>query len=244
MKKIILFKLLLLSQITVLPSSYAGILASSTRVVYSENSREKGLMLVNTNTYPIMTQLWTDDGSGDAEFEATPFTVFPSIFKLAPAEIKGIRIIFNGMQLPQDRESIFWLNMHEIPAIKKQALEKDHLNLAMNTQLKVFYRPQKLAALNVEKIQQQLSFQLINDENKQSIKITNPTAYYVSIIKLKISNPKYSSIAINNKENMISPFSSNTYEIINTEFSNFEKNVIHYDLLNDDGISLSFTNKL
>lgn len=243
MKSITIFAILLLYTVA-LPSSYAGLLASSTRVIYNENSKEKGLMLVNTNAYTVMAQLWSDDGSGDAEFEQSAFAVLPSVFKLEANEIKGIRIIFNGMQLAKDRESVFWLNMYEIPAVKKQDLEKDHLNLAMNTQLKIFYRPTQLEALNIEKLQKQLTFSIIQHDLKQSINISNPTAYYVNIINLNIINPQFSSLISNTQGNMIPPFSNKNYDILNNDFINSDKNIIRYELLDDNGLPSLYENKL
>lgn len=43
-------------------AAVAGMLASSTRVIFQEGQARKTLLLANTNDYPVLVQVWVDDG--------------------------------------------------------------------------------------------------------------------------------------------------------------------------------------
>lgn len=215
--------------------SHAGILASSTRVIYSQESKDKSLILANTNDYPVLTQIWVDEGQIDPEFKNSPFVVLPGIFKLAPKETKGIRIVYNGMPLATDRESLFWLNLYEIPAIKKSNLADEYLNLAMNTQMKIFYRPQGLKPYTLDDLQQQIQYQFISNNNLFELKLKNPTPYYLNFANLKISNNQSSSTIQHNEDNILPPFSEKHYTLINHAFKSASQNILEYTLIDDLG---------
>ncbi|MFS1537390.1 MAG: fimbria/pilus periplasmic chaperone [Candidatus Phlomobacter fragariae] len=106
---------------------------------------ERSGLLANTNSYPVIIQSWVDYGEANPQTES-PFLVLALIFHLPAQKIQAIRIVYNGDHLPDDRESVFWLNLYEIPPnLHDQALNQDSpkVNLTMNTQLKLFYRPGK-----------------------------------------------------------------------------------------------------
>jgi fimbrial chaperone protein len=48
-------------------------------------------------------------------------------------------------QLPQDRESLFWMNVKAIPSMDKSKLSDNTLQLAIISRIKLYYRPAKLA---------------------------------------------------------------------------------------------------
>lgn len=129
---------MLLLTVLFVQSVEAGIMPASSRMIYRDGDREKTLMLVNTNDYPVLVQSWVDNGEGSPEAASPPFVVLPPVFRLAARRTQGLRIIYNHDPLPQDRESAFWLNLYEMPP-ETPHQDPTHLTLAMNTQLKVFY---------------------------------------------------------------------------------------------------------
>jgi len=78
--------------------------------------------------------------------------------------------------LPQDRETLFYFNLREIPP---RSSKPNTLQLALQTRVKLFFRPKSLA--NVDGMipwQEKLTL------TKQGEKylVNNPTGYYVTII--------------------------------------------------------------
>ncbi len=232
---------MLILMIPLIGISHAGILASTTRVIYHEKNHEKSLLLANTNAYPVLTQIWVDDGQSDPEFKHSPFVVLPAVFKLSPKESKSIRILYNGMKLPADRESLSWLNLYEIPAVKKDQLGQDYLNLAMNTQMKIFFRPNGLKVYTLDELQQQMKHQLVYENGTLKLQLNNPTPYYLNLINLNISNNQSSSEAQHSEDNILPPFSAKTYTLANTHFQKATENRLEYQILDDLGNPHGYT---
>lgn len=175
----------LLCLLTALPLR-AGILADGTRLIYPAQRREKTLMLANTNRYPVIVQSWVDDGEGNPELARAPFVVLPAVFRLAPGERQAIRIIYNQDPLPPDRESVFWLNLYEIPPETRGQAETPRVTLAMNTQLKLFWRPAGLTAA-LDKAVDKLRFRLVREGTGWAIECENPTPLNVSFTSLQLA---------------------------------------------------------
>ncbi|SUY95189.1 fimbrial chaperone protein [Citrobacter freundii] len=70
------------------------------------------------------------------------FVVTPSFFKVKPDSVQTLRIIQASGELPQDKESVYWLNLQDIPP----ALKGSGLAIALRTKMKLFYRPASLIA--------------------------------------------------------------------------------------------------
>lgn len=171
--------------------AHSGLATSSSRVIFEKDENQKSFILANINEYPIIVQSWVDEGEGNSNYLNSPFVVTPPVFKMQQDQNQSIRIIYKGNELPQDRESVYWLNLYEIPgkaANKKNKYEPDraYLNLAMNTQLKIFYRPQKLKKMDLDEILSKISFSFKRVDGKTYLECGNTSPYNVSFSKLKI----------------------------------------------------------
>lgn len=180
-----MMRLILISLLTLCSfAASAGIIASSTRVVFREGQTQQSLMVVNTNPWPIVVQTWVDEGDvtvlpGRVK---TPFVAVPALFRLQPRAMQGLRLIYNRASLPADRESVFWLNLYEIPPTQaEQPAQAQSVVLTMNTQMKVFWRPASLTA--PETAAEKLRFYRDGD----AIVCENPTPYYVSFAALSVT---------------------------------------------------------
>lgn len=216
--------------------SFAGILAEKTRVIYPQGQREVSLRLNNTNDYPIMTQFWVDHGVGDPDTAKAPFLVLNPMFQLKAAETKGIRIILTQPNQVTDRESLYWLNMYEIPAVSAQGLTENHVNLSMNTQMKLIYRPTALKAPIWEDIQKQLKFQIEIQGSETILTISNPSNYYISMGSLKIFTANAQQRYGDTDKLMIEPQKTQRFKFETTQAIQY----IEYSLIDDDGHHLAF----
>lgn len=235
-------KFLLLSVLfSVSNASMAGVTISGTRVVFPGSEREVSIRTNNKGKLPALVQVWIDDGKANADINQvkTPFIVTPPVYRIEQGKGQSLRLIYNGMSLPQDRESLFWFNLLEIPpANKDEQLGKNSLELAFRTRIKIFWRPQALQDNSVKKFYR-LSWEVINDSKKGTgIKITNPTGYYFSFDtgSFTQSGKKY----VMNMD-MVAPGASEVYYAKNG--STFGGNVtqITAKLLNDYGSPIEKT---
>lgn len=83
--------------------------------------------------------------------------------------------------LPKDRESLFWLNVQEVPPKPEVKYgEGSVLAIAMNTRVKLIYRPASVkdGRKNAEK-------QLELEQRGSETWLKNPTPYYMAIVNVK-----------------------------------------------------------
>lgn len=66
----------------------------------------------------------------------------PPFFRVPPKQKQIIRIMNTDSNLPKDRESLYWLNVREVPPKPEvKDSEGSVLAIAMNTRVKLIYRP-------------------------------------------------------------------------------------------------------
>ncbi|MFW1748724.1 molecular chaperone [Acinetobacter guillouiae] len=222
----------------------AGVLAAKTRIVFKDGEHEQSLMLANTNDYPIILQTWVDQGEGDPDINNMPFLILPPFVKLASNDIHGLRILYNGKALPNDRETVFWLNLYEIPMIKRHSDQAAYMNLAMNTQLKLFYRPKQIAKMLPEMIVEKIHFKIVEQDKKNYIECENPTPYHASLINLKIESLSQKIYIQSEMDMMCYPYSTKRYGIAGELNKNDNLYTLSFDFLDDDGNAIHFQRNL
>lgn len=121
----------------------AAVTVGATRLVYDGASNEANLTISNReDTSPYLVQSWVSRfGSGNDE-GVDSFIVTPPLFRLDANRENILRIIFTGgADVPQDRESLFLMNVKAIPAMSDDQKGKNVLQIALKTTIKLFYRP-------------------------------------------------------------------------------------------------------
>ena len=157
--------------------SAAAVSLSSTRVIYPQGKKEISLDIKNHGSQPVLTQNWIDDGNIHASPDILniPFVITPPIARINSEQGQSLRISALENTLPRDRESVYWINVLEIPAVNKTAQNK--LQMAFRTRIKLFYRPEGLAG-KPEEAAQQLSWRKISSTELVAI---NNTPWNVSL---------------------------------------------------------------
>lgn len=117
MRKIIMLASLLLSA----GNAWANIVINGTRVLYPENNKEVIVQLINTGDAPALVQSWIDDGdiNSTPETANVPFLLSPPVVKVSEHNGQQLRIKKLPANLPGDRESVFFLNVLDIPRSRK-----------------------------------------------------------------------------------------------------------------------------
>jgi P pilus assembly chaperone PapD len=237
--------LMLLGVITFVNHAQAGIVASSTRLVFKDDKNERTLMLANTNKYPIIVQTWADNGdtSSTSDQANAPFIPVPSVFRMEPAGIKGIKVINRGDRLPQDRESVYWLNIYEIPPVSKKE-EGAHIELAINTQLKIFYRPKTLTD-DPQAALKKLKFTVRDQNGVQIIHCQNDTPYFASFGQMNVDVGEKKYFAEQEMDMMTAPYSTHDYRIVVPKMvGSLQGKILNYILYDDRGDSTKHSARL
>ncbi|WP_232245260.1 MULTISPECIES: fimbrial biogenesis chaperone [Delftia] len=128
-------------------SAHASIILYGTRVVFPGAETEVTLKIFNKGKRPVLAQSWLDRGDEGESPDSieVPFVVTPSLTRMEPGDQQMLRIIHSGQALPQDRESLFWLNVLDVPPkVENQKDSSGALALAFRTRIKLMYRPEGL----------------------------------------------------------------------------------------------------
>ncbi|MGO4556929.1 molecular chaperone, partial [Stenotrophomonas sp. 2YAF22] len=157
----------------------ASVVIGGTRVVYPAQDKEVTLKFMNEGERATLVQVWLDDGDEQSTPDSAkaPFAVAPPVFRLDPNKQQTARILFTGATLPADRETLYWLNMLEIPP-KTGGSTANILQFAFRTRIKVFYRPPNLAGEPVL-AHQKVRWSLHSASGGLVLRADNPTPYHV-----------------------------------------------------------------
>ncbi|EHB3785049.1 fimbria/pilus periplasmic chaperone [Salmonella enterica subsp. houtenae serovar 17:z29:-] len=161
-------------------SAQAGVIIGGTRIIYQGDKKETSLNVKNPDKLSYLIQSWSD--AGEKSNAKSPFMVTPPLFRLGGGQENALRIIRAGGNLPEDRESLYWMNIKSIPASEK----RDNINtlqIAIKTRIKLIFRPASLT-----KQPEDFADTLTWRRNGDSLTITNPGAYYMNFSTVKVGN--------------------------------------------------------
>ncbi|CDG14998.1 fimbrial chaperone protein [Serratia marcescens subsp. marcescens Db11] len=159
------------------PTAQAAIALDRTRVIFDGSVQSVSLSVSNQNKQlPYLAQGWLEDEQGNKI--QSPLTVLPPVQRIEPGKPSQVKIqaLPAAKMLPQDRETLYYFNLREIPP---KSNKPNSLQIALQTRIKLFYRPAAIAPeRNAAPWQEQLTL------SKQGDKyiVNNPTPYYVTIV--------------------------------------------------------------
>lgn len=167
--------------------SHAGVIIHGTRVIYPAEQQEVVVRLENKGLRPALVQTWLDTGDRHSTPASAqvPFTLSPSIFRMEPYQQQALRLRHTGEPMPTDRESLFWLNVLEVPPRAADAAQSNQIELSFRTRLRVFLRPHSLP-YPVSSAPAKLVWKLVTHEQGLALQATNPTPYHISLASIEL----------------------------------------------------------
>lgn len=201
----------------------ASVMLGGTRVVLNEKDRQASIPLKNTGASPYVVQTWIDAGEGKNK---VPLLVTPPLSRLDPGAENILRIVRISGDLPSDRETVFWLNVKEIPEKSDQV---NVLQVAVRTRIKIFYRPAGLAG-KPDEARSLVTLAVVpgQDGKGAALRVNNPSAYNLTFTGFKINGNKEQT-----KAGMVLPFSSSDFPL--TSISTPQALEASYTTINDYG---------
>lgn len=157
-------------------SGHAAFVLNSTRYVFDEKRDNISVQVDNQSTQEYGGQIWIENQ--DQNDKNVYFVPSPTFFKVAEQHKQILRILKINNALPKDKESLFWINVQEIPKAPKDGVNA--LSIALHTQVKMFYRPD---ALKDKRENAERNIKMISSEGNTVL--WNDTPYYFSIINVK-----------------------------------------------------------
>lgn len=173
-----------------------GVGLGVTRMVYSGAVSQSLLDVRNTDTESsFLIQSWVENSQGQ---RSSDFVITPPLFVLKPEMENAVKVMFNGRQLPQDRETLYWITVKAIPQSVKQS-NTNTLQFASASRIKLFYRPVELT-----KNTNNEEWKSLNGEfHDGKVKLINPTPFYITTINMKVDGKAVKPIMIPPKDAVI-----------------------------------------
>lgn len=163
----------------------AGVVIGGTRVIYDGNKKEASLSVNNPDSTPYLIQSWVEVPGNGAE--KAPFIITPPLYRLDKGQQNVERILVAGA-LPQDKESLYWLNIKAIPS----APAKDNtLQIAVKTRIKLIYRPAALKGQLPEEQADKLTWQRSGNQ----IQVNNPTSLVMNFNEITVNGKKLDDVS-------------------------------------------------
>lgn len=167
----------------------ASVVIGGTRVVFPAANGEVTVRLNNTGDKPALVEAWIDDGDADSTPDTAhvPFLITPPLARMNAGKGQSLRIVYTGQPLPKDRESLFWLNVLEIPPkpVAKPGEERNTLQFAVRSRLKLFFRPAELVG-EVAAAPAQITWSVVADGAGYALEAHNPTPYHITFSQLSL----------------------------------------------------------
>jgi len=165
-------------------TAQAGVSVGGTRVIYAGDKKEASLSVTNPDTIPYLIQSWIE--RQDASAGKAPFIITPPLYRLDKGQINVMRIVRAG-NLPEDKESLFWLNIKSIPSTERR---DNTLQIAIKTRIKLIYRPAALGQSNPLAQADKLSWKSVGI----FIQVTNPTPYFINFNEITLAGKRVEEV--------------------------------------------------
>ncbi|WP_233848556.1 fimbria/pilus periplasmic chaperone [Paraburkholderia sp. HD33-4] len=219
----------------------ASVVINGTRLVYGASDREITVKMDNVGNDPALVQVWLDTGNPKSlpDEIQVPFTLSPPLFRLDPKKGQSARLIYTQDALPQDRESLFWFNLLEVPpsAAPVDSAERNLLRLALRSRIKLFFRPTGLAG-RADEAPAKVSWKFVPKQHGGGyvLEATNPTPYHVTFTQIvaKAGGGTWTD----GNGGMLEPRATRDYDVGNVTSLSGAPLQVDYKFLNDYGAGI------
>lgn len=193
-----LFGLLL----TISVAAQAAVAPDRTRVIFNAANKAASLKLSNASKeLPYLAYSWIEDEKGNKS--DAMLVALPPMQRLEPGGITQVRIVKqpSAAALPADRESLFYYNIREIPPSPDTANTHAVVQVAMQSRIKLFWRPAALKKAPDDRVEQTMKLSL----SGKNLQVQNPTPYYITLAYL---GKDLKGVLPGFKTTMLAPFGS------------------------------------
>lgn len=219
-------------------NALASVVISGTRVIYPAQAREKVLQLTSHDAYPNLMQIWVDNGNpaSTPQTADAPFIASPQIFRMNPKAGQVVRLVYTGTDQPQDRESVFYINFMQMPALKSSDMQANKLMLTVSSRMKVFYRPESIVGAP-EDIAKSMAFKLQGSGSSLSVLAENNSGYHAVVREANLvigGKPVGLTKAV-----MLAPYSTQKWPVANNGTRASSTDQLRLTLVNDFGADVT-----
>ncbi|QBH96705.1 fimbrial assembly chaperone [Limnobaculum zhutongyuii] len=207
--------------ITTIFQANASVVIGGTRVIFDGSKKETSVSLENKDNVANLVQSWITPADADTPSKDA-IIITPPLFRLDAGDKNVLRIVRSGTPMPEDRESMYWLNVKGIPSVNKNT-SSNSLQIAINSRVKLIYRPVSLK----ETMPESLTQQLVWGKSGNRITVNNPTPYYMNFAQIKVNGRAVPDVTY------VAPRSQAIFQL----HQNTDSGKVSWRILNDYGMA-------
>lgn len=240
-----LVKLLLSSLLLAYSSlSLASVQILATRVIVNAAEKEQTFVIRNVGKSPSLVQLWLSDKNNNTmEIQNDlPLFITPPVGRINAEKRKVFRVFPTKEAvsvLPQDRESMFWINVLDIPEMDANNKGGNKLNMAFRTRIKLFYRPVNIEGTLIAAAEQ-LTWKKRRSGKGYEFVATNNSPFHITLVNIKLKHGD--KIITTHSGEMLLPYASQIVAFKGMEAANV--NMLEYDYISDLGAFINIKHSL
>lgn len=220
----------------------ASVVIGATRVVYPEKEQEVTVRLTNEGKRPSLVQAWIDDGNVNAlpDDSKVPFMLTPPLFRLDPKKGQSLRLIYTKEPLAPDRETLYWLNVLDVPPQEADDPDSPNLlQLAFRSRIKLFFRPAALQGVADESAEKVTWRFAPKAGGGYALEAKNPTPYHVTFTRVTVKSG--STTWTNDTGGMVKPRATEQFNVGNVASQPTGPIEVDYTFLDDYGAGVQGT---
>ncbi|WP_223271309.1 molecular chaperone [Buttiauxella sp. B2] len=163
----------------------ATLVVGGTRLLYDGSKKEGSISVRNPDNTPYLVQTTLDNLDGSTK--KPPFVITPPLYRLDGNKENIMRVIMTDA-LPQDKESMYWMHVKGIPSSPS---DKNTLQIAVETTIKLIYRPASMKGTDVEKEGSKLSFHAAGN----TLQVTNKAPCFINFNEITVDGKKLAAVS-------------------------------------------------
>ncbi|MGF7483727.1 fimbria/pilus periplasmic chaperone [Providencia sp. SP181] len=185
--KILSTRVLAVLSLMTVSSAWAALSVDQSRYIFEGDKEAVSIVVENASPKAFGGQTWIENIK-ETDMRPT-FVVTPPFFKVAGNGKQVLRVIKALEQMPEDKESIYWVSLQEIPPKNPDG----GLSVALRTKVKLLYRPANLMD-GRKNAEAGLSTKIVGDQTQ----LVNTTPYIFAIAD--VLGEKDVSVPLNEKQ--------------------------------------------
>lgn len=217
----------------------ATVVIAGTRVVFPAANGEVTVRLSNEGDQPALVEAWIDDGdpTSTPDTAKVPFVVTPPLVRMNAGKGQSLRIVYTGQPLPKDRESLFWLNVLEIPPKPSTSGEQQNtLQFAVRSRLKLFFRPAGLDG-DLATAARQITWKVVPEGTGYALEAHNASPFHITFSKLSLA---VGGTAYAGQSGMVAPQASLRLPVAGLDRAPGAAARVDYAVINDFGAATPY----
>ncbi|EKT60249.1 molecular chaperone [Providencia burhodogranariea] len=160
-------------------STYSAVTLDRTRIIFPGTEKSINVTISNDNPEEAyLAQSWIEDLQGN-KLTKGAILATPPLQRIEPSSSSLVRLSTTPelSKLPQDRESVFYFNLREVPP---KSSDGNTLQIALQSRVKLFYRPASILPESETKWAHKVTLTKMG----KGYRINNTTPFNLTVIGL------------------------------------------------------------